>query len=177
MNIRYATSSARSLAVTLVATCALAAPSWAQSDRKVPIDTTALSLAEALTAASAAVRQCESDGNRVAAIVLNTEGNMQAFLRGDGATSYAIDSARMKAYTLGNLGPIRDQNSSSELSSNILSSSNANPQLSNIPGMLLVGGAKIIVKNGKRAGVIGVAGSPGGDLDEACAQAGVDALS
>jgi len=64
----------------------------------------------------------------------------------------------MKAYTLANLGPIRDTNTSSGIADSILSSGNANPQLSNIPGMLLVGGAVMIVKDGKRAGVLGVAG-------------------
>jgi uncharacterized protein GlcG (DUF336 family) len=148
----------------------------AQSARNVPVETTALSLADALKAASAAVARCEADGYRVVAIVMNTESNIQVYLRGDGATPYAFDSARMKAYTLANLGPIRDTSTSGGLAESILSSGNANPQLSNIPGMLLVGGAVTIVKDGKRAGVLGVAGAPGGNLDEACATAGVAAI-
>ena len=161
-------------AATLFATATL--PALAQ-DRTVPIETTSLPMAEAVTAANAAVERCAGEGHRVVAIVLNTEGNIQVFLRGDGATSYAIDSARMKAYTLANLGPIRDQDSSAAVAENILSSGNANPQLSNIPGMLLVGGARMIVRDGARAGVLGVAGAPGGDLDEACADAGVQAIT
>jgi uncharacterized protein GlcG (DUF336 family) len=147
-----------------------------QDNRTVPIETAVLPMADALKAASTAVTSCEAEGYRVAAIVLNTEGNIQVFLRGDGATSYAIDSARMKAYTLANLGPIRDTASSSGLANSILSSGNANPQLSNIPGMLLIGGAVMIVKDGKRVGVLGVAGAPGGQLDEACANDGIDAI-
>ena len=42
--------------------------------------------------------------------------------------------------------------------------------------MLLIGGAVMIVKDGKRAGVLGVAGAPGGHLDEACATDGIDAI-
>ena len=148
----------------------------AQESRSVPIETTELSMADALNAARAAVSSCEADGHRVAAIVLNPEGNIQVFLRGDGTTSYAIDSARMKAYTLANLGPIRDTATSGGLAASILSSGNSNPQLSNIPGMLLVGGAVTIIKDGKRAGVLGVAGAPGGHLDEACATAGLSAI-
>lgn len=151
-------------------------PTNAQESRTVPIETAELSLTDALEAATTAVGRCEADGYRVAAIVLNSEANIQVFLRGDGATPYAIDSARMKAYTLANLGPIRDANTSSELANSIFSSGNANPQLSNIPGMLLVGGAVMIVKDGKRAGVLGVAGAPGGNLDEACATDGVEAI-
>lgn len=150
---------------------------WSHAqERVVPIETTELSMADALTAASAAIASCEADGHRVVAIVLNTEGNIQVFLRGDGSTSYAIDSARMKAYTLANLGPIRDTATSGGLASSILSSGNANPQLSNIPGMLLVGGAVTIVKDGRRAGVLGVAGAPGGQLDEDCATEGINAI-
>lgn len=148
----------------------------AQQNRTVPIETTELSMADALEAASVAIASCEADGHRVVAIVLNNEGNIQVFLRGDGATAYAIDSARMKAYTLANLGPIRDTSTSSGLANSILRTGNANPQLSNIPGMLLVGGAVLIIKDGRRAGVIGVAGAPGGQLDEACAYDGVNAI-
>jgi len=49
----------------------------AQSDRTVPIETTNLSMADALEAATTAIASCEADGHRVVAIVLNTEGNMQ----------------------------------------------------------------------------------------------------
>lgn len=133
-------------------------------------------MADALNAATTAISSCEADGHRVVAIVLNPEGNIQVFFRGDGTTSYAIDSARMKAYTLANLEPIRDTDTSSGLAGSILSSGNANPQLSNIPGMLLVGGAVMIVNDGRCAGVLGVAGAPGGDLDEACATAGINAI-
>jgi uncharacterized protein GlcG (DUF336 family) len=34
----------------------------------------------------------------------------------------------------------------------------------------------MIVNDGRRAGVLGVAGAPGGDLDEACATAGINAI-
>lgn len=93
-------------------------------------------------------------------------------MRSDGTTSNAIDSARMKAYPLANLGPVRDMSTSSQLATSILGSGNANPQLSNIPGILLVGDAVMLVKDGKRAGVLGVAGAPGGQFDEVCAVAG-----
>ena len=162
--------------VAIVSAVLVASWAYSQQSRTVPIETTVLSMADALDAARAAVSSCEADGHRVVAIVLNPEGNIQVFLRGDGTTFYAIDSARMKAYTLANLGPIRDTATSSGLANSILSSGNSNPQLSNIPGMLLVGGAVTIVKEGRRAGVLGVAGAPGGNLDEACATAGVNAI-
>ena len=162
--------------LALVSAVFFAGSAYAQQSRTVPIETTVLSMADALNAATAAVASCEADGHRVVAIVLNTEGNIQVFLRGDGTTSYAIDSARMKAYTLAVLGPVRDTATSSGLATSILGSGNSNPQLSNIPGILLVGGAVTIVKDGKRAGVLGVAGAAGGGFDEACATAGVNAI-
>ncbi len=65
----------------------------AQQSRVVPIETAVLSMADALNAATTAISSCEADGHRVVAIILNPEGNIQVFLRGDGTTSYAIDNA------------------------------------------------------------------------------------
>ncbi len=60
----------------------------AQQSRIVPIETTALSMADALDAATTAISSCEADGHRVVAIILNPEGNIQVFLRGDGRRGY-----------------------------------------------------------------------------------------
>lgn len=43
------------------------------------------------------------------------------------------------------------------------------------PQLLILGGLPIVVNDGVVGG-IGVGGAPGGHLDEACAQAGIDAI-
>ncbi|HEX3664787.1 MAG TPA: heme-binding protein [Rhizomicrobium sp.] len=46
-------------------------------------------------------------------------------------------------------------------------------QLATLPNMIALPGAVAIMDHGEIVGGLGVAGSPGGDKDEACAQAGV----
>jgi uncharacterized protein GlcG (DUF336 family) len=48
--------------------------------------------------------------------------------------------------------------------------------LRSVPGALILGGAITIDAAGSLVGAIGVSGAPGGDIDEACAKAGIDAI-
>jgi len=49
--------------------------------------------------------------------------------------------------------------------------------LRNLPRFLAAGGGLAIEGGGTVFGAIGVSGAPGGDADEACAQAGIKAIS
>jgi uncharacterized protein GlcG (DUF336 family) len=49
--------------------------------------------------------------------------------------------------------------------------------LRNLPRFLAVGGGLVIEAGGATLGAIGVSGGPGGDADEACAKAGIKAIS
>jgi uncharacterized protein GlcG (DUF336 family) len=49
--------------------------------------------------------------------------------------------------------------------------------LAKLPHMLLAQGAIKIKLGAEAIGAIGVGGAPGGDLDEACAKAGLDKIS
>ncbi len=46
----------------------------------------------------------------------------------------------------------------------------------NLPGAVIIGGGLFVETGGSLVGAIGVSGAPGGDADEACAQAGVEAI-
>lgn len=46
----------------------------------------------------------------------------------------------------------------------------------NIPGVVAIGGGLPIEAAGQLVGGIGVSGAPGGDSDDICARAGVDAI-
>ena len=48
--------------------------------------------------------------------------------------------------------------------------------LRNLPGAVILGGGMIIEGAGSMVGAIGVSGAPGGDADDACAKAGIDAI-
>jgi uncharacterized protein GlcG (DUF336 family) len=48
--------------------------------------------------------------------------------------------------------------------------------LAHLPHVAMLGGGMVIEAGGTVLGGIGVAGAPGGDKDEACAKAGLDAI-
>ena len=52
------------------------------------------------------------------------------------------------------------------------------PQASvrNLPGVVALGGGLMIEAGGSLVGAVGVSGAPGGDADEACAKAGIEAV-
>jgi hypothetical protein len=83
----------------------------------------------------------------------------------------SISSGTRKAYTAANFG-----RSTQELSTAIAE----NPALEGLrqidPQVLILGGGLPIVVNDTVIGGIGVGGAPAGNLDEVCAQAGINAL-
>jgi uncharacterized protein GlcG (DUF336 family) len=46
----------------------------------------------------------------------------------------------------------------------------------NLPGAVILGGGIIIEAGGSLIGAVGVSGGPGGDADDACAKAGIEAV-
>jgi uncharacterized protein GlcG (DUF336 family) len=130
-----------------------------------------LPLSLALAAAAAAVAACEQQGHRVSAAVVDGGGTLRALLRADGAGPHTVESAARKAYTAASLGAATSRYAE------IARTNPAAAGLRDIPGLLLLGGGLPIAAGDERLGGIGVAGAPGADLDERCAQAGVDRLS
>lgn len=63
-----------------------------------------LPLVLALDAASAALAQCEADGNRVSVAVVDRSGELKVLLKGDGAGPHTVNSSRGKAFTSASLG-------------------------------------------------------------------------
>jgi uncharacterized protein GlcG (DUF336 family) len=45
-----------------------------------------------------------------------------------------------------------------------------------LPGAVIIGGGVTVEAAGSLLGAVGVSGAPGGDADEACAKAGIDAV-
>ncbi len=130
-----------------------------------------LPLALASKAALAAVEQCRQDGYRVSAAVVDRAGVVRALLRADGAGPHTTDSSRKKAYTAASLR--RPTTEMAELVAKV-------PAIQALRDMndeiLILGGGLPIEYDGDVVGAIGVGGAPGGHLDDACAQAGLDAI-
>lgn len=141
-----------------------------QAQAELPQETY-LPLDLALQAASAALAQCQADGYRVSVAVVDNGGALKVLLRDNGASTMSISSGTRKAYTAANFG-----RSTQELATAVAE----NPALEGLrqidPQVLILGGGLPIVVNDVVLGGIGVGGAPAGNLDEVCAQAGVNAL-
>jgi uncharacterized protein GlcG (DUF336 family) len=135
-----------------------------------------LSAALAAEAVGEAVAACAKQGYHVTAAVVDTDGVTQALLRGDDASMTTLGAARDKAYTVLMLGGPRNEDTSSAIVQRMGATPSAGG-LAKLSHILLLPGA-IRIKIGSEAiAAIGVGGAPGGDLDEACAKAGVDKIS
>jgi uncharacterized protein GlcG (DUF336 family) len=155
-----------------VALLGLAAPAQAQN----VLTTHRLSAPLASEAVAAAVAACAKQGYKVTAAVVDADGVEQAMLRGDGASMTTLPAARDKAYTAFMLGAPRNEDSSGAIASRIGGSPSAGG-LAKLPHILLLQGGLVIRGGGEAIAAIGVGGAPGGNLDEGCAKAGVDAIS
>jgi uncharacterized protein GlcG (DUF336 family) len=124
----------------------------------------------ALAAAQAALKQCRENGFQVAVAVVDRFGQAQVMLRDRYAGLPAAETATRKAYTA--LGFHKD---TSDLAKSIRSGQ-MDAGLAQLPHVAMLAGGLVIETGGTLLGGIGVAGAPGGDKDEACAKAGLDAI-
>ena len=135
-----------------------------------------LSAALAAEDVGEAVAACAKQGYKVTAAVVDTDGVTQALLRGDGASMTTLGAARDKAYTVLMLGGPRNEDTSSAIVQRMGATASAGG-LAKLSHILLLPGAIRIKVGAEAIGAIGVGGAPGGDLDEACAKAGLDKIS
>jgi len=130
-----------------------------------------LPLSLAGKAIQASLDACKKDGYKVSASVVDRGGVLRAMARADGAGPHTVDSSRKKAYTAASL-----RRPTTELAESI----NKMPTLQSLreinDQVLMLGGGLPIEIDGEIVGGIGVGGAPGAHLDDACAQAGLDAI-
>jgi uncharacterized protein GlcG (DUF336 family) len=124
----------------------------------------------ALEAAQAALKQCRANGFQVAVAVVDRFGQPQVLLRDRFAGLPAADTATSKAYTA-----LSFRAATSDLAKSI-QSGQMSSGLAQLPHIAMLAGGLVIEAGGTLLGGIGVSGAPGGDKDEACAKAGLDAI-
>jgi uncharacterized protein GlcG (DUF336 family) len=132
---------------------------------------TVLPLSLAAKAATAAVEKCTQGGFKVSAAVVDRAGVIRVLMRADGAGSHTADSSRKKAYTAASLG-----RTTSELGELLVKMPNLQALREMNDNVLILGGGLPIQFGNEVVGGIGVGGAPGTHLDDACAQAGLDAI-
>ena len=125
-----------------------------------------LSSSEAMKAASAA----EADGTGFVSVsVVDRNGQLQAFVRGENAAAHTLDASREKAYTAAAFGA-----ATSELAER---ASGDGVGLRDLDGTLFLAGGVPVKAGESSIGGIGVGGAPSGDKDQEYAQAGLDAIA
>ena len=132
--------------------------------------TKSLSPEVALEAAQAAMKKCRDNGFQIAVAVVDRSGLSQVMLRDRFAGLHAPDTAVRKAYTA-----VSFRSATSDLTKSVRSGQ-LDPGLAQLPRIALLGGGLMIEAGGSLLGGIGVSGAPGGDKDEECAKAGLDAF-
>jgi uncharacterized protein GlcG (DUF336 family) len=129
-----------------------------------------LTVDAALIAARAAMKACNDQNYRVSVAVVGADGLLKVQLRGDGVGPHSLDSSRQKAYTAATF-----KRSTVEVEKGFRD--RPERALERLPNMLFVGGGLPVKAGEEVVGGIGVSGAPGGERDEACAKAGLDAIA
>ncbi len=119
--------------------------------------------------ASEAVASCAKQGYTETVVVVDADGVRQAVLRGDRAGSHTLDSAGDKAYTAASF-----KTDTAALADRAKTAPGFAALFTQLPHLILFGGGVVIKLGDEVVGAVGAAGAPGGNLDEACARAGVD---
>ena len=124
----------------------------------------------ALDLARATLGDCQKRGFQVAVVVTDRFGNPQVMLRDRFAGTHTPTTAQGKAWTAASF-----RTSTLDL---MAISQPGSPQsgLRNLPNVVTIGGGIMVEAGGSMIGAVGVSGAPGGDMDEACAKAGVGAV-
>ena len=160
----------RALAILLGAMLSFGFTQAVSAADELPREAT-LPLALASKAAVAAQDKCKQDGYRVAEAVVDRAGVLKVLMRGDGAGPHSTDSSTKKAYTAASMRVPTSE--TAEMIGKM-------PALQGLRDMndkiLFLGGGLPIEIGGEVVGGIGVGGAPGGHLDAACAQAGLDSI-
>ena len=130
-----------------------------------------LTLHLARKAASAALQQCRQNGYAVSVAVVDRSGTLLVHMRDPLAGPHTVGSSQGKAFTSASMGqPTAGLAEAIANTPAIEGLRDMDPRL-----VILAGGLPIVI-NGQRIGGIGVGGAPGGQLDEACATAGLQEI-
>lgn len=129
-----------------------------------------LSLTQANSLAQEAVKACLAKNYQVSVTVVDRAGVVKAVQRTDNAGPHTVKASEMKAWTA-----LSMKNASGKVME--AAQGNAGAQnLRDIPGLLLLAGGLPVKDGNDVIGAIGIGGAPGGNLDEACAQAALDTV-
>ena len=157
----------RNCVVYLALTLALMAHARAQD---ALVTYKSLSTEVALELARASLAECRNRGFQAAIAVVDRFGVTQVMLRDRFAGAHTPSTAAGKAWTA-----VSFRTNTTDL---VAMTQPGMPQagLRGLPGAVILGGGVTIEAGGSLVGAVGVSGAPGGDADDACAKAGIEAV-
>lgn len=129
-----------------------------------------MTLETATRAAHAALESCRTSGFQVAVAVVDRSGLTQVLLRDRFAGAHTVDMAVDKAWTAASFRTNTSVLAEASEPGKAMSGLRARPRF------VAVGGGIVIEGGGALLGAIGVSGAPGGDRDDVCARAGIEAV-
>lgn len=124
----------------------------------------------ALAAARAALESCRRQNFQVAVVVVDRAGIAQVLLRDRFAGPHTVDIATQKAWTAASFRTNTTALATETQAGRPMSG------LRSYPRFMAAGGGMVIEGGGSILGAIGVSGGPGGEADDSCAQAGIQAI-
>jgi uncharacterized protein GlcG (DUF336 family) len=129
-----------------------------------------LSATMALTIAQTAMATCTANGYHVSVTVLGRNAEVIVQLRGDGASPHTFENSFRKAYTSRTF-----RIPSGEIAKRL--KDDPSYFAVHLTNVIPAQGALPIKVGDDVVGAVGVSGSPGGEKDEVCAQAGIDKVA
>lgn len=138
----------------------------AQAEQPLMVNIKRLSLESAMTIAKATIDACREKGIQVGVTVVDRGGHPQAVLRDVLAPDLTLAISKEKAYTALSFSVPTSQ-----------LAERSNTPIGAVDGITMSAGGLPITAAGEMVGAVGVSGAPSGKTDEACAQAGIDAIA
>ncbi len=129
-----------------------------------------ITLPLAMEAAAEAVASCAKGNYAVTATVVDRAGQIRAQLRADTAGPHTNDTSRRKAFMSATM-----RTTSGQIAENVAKNPGA-AGVAQITDFIMLAGGVPIRSGNEVVGAIGVGGAPGGNLDEACANAGIEKI-
>ena len=155
-----------------IAACTLGgSAAWAGADDAF-VEFRSLKPEVALQMAQAAMDSCQEQGFQVGVTVVDKSGVPQVYLRHRFAGSHVYETSYRKAWTA-----VSFRTNTTDLAATTQAGMPASGIRELSLALPLGGGMMVQDGDGALVAGIGVSGAPGGDADDLCAQAGIDAIA
>lgn len=155
----------------ITAALALAVAQVARAEEKAMISFKVLTPEVALELAQGALKSCRDAGYQVAVVVVDRFGVFQVAIRDQLAGPHTVETARRKAWTAVSF------RTDTETMAELTQAGKPQSGVRQVSGALMIGGGVPVQAAGSMVAGIGVSGAPGGKADDACARAGIEAIT